>query len=498
LDVIANLLQVDASQRGAGLVSQKAVSERKRRPLPLAMLIAFATLFFSHAAQAADAAKPNVVVIFCDDLGYADIGPFGAEGYATPNLDRMAAEGRKFTNFYVVQAVCSASRTGLLTGCYPNRVGILGALGPASKHGIAADETTLGEVAKQAGYATAAFGKWHLGHHPQFLPTRHGFDEYFGLPYSNDMWPKHPTAKFPDLPLIDGERTVELNPDQTQLTTWYTERAVKFIDAHREHPFLLYVPHSMPHVPLYVSDKFAGKTERGLFGDVISEIDWSVGEILAALRRNGLDDRTLVVFTSDNGPWLSYGNHAGSAKPLAYGKGTAWDGGVRVPCVMRWPGKIPAGTTCDEPAMTIDVLPTVAKLLGVTLDSSRPIDGLDIAGLMTGGPEAKSPHDALYFYWGEALHAIRAGKWKLHFPHPYIHVVTPGAEGRPGKLNQQKTELALYDLEADSGELQNVADRHPQVVAELQKLADRARTDLGDTLQKRRGAGVRKAGKLAE
>ncbi|MGC3970783.1 MAG: sulfatase-like hydrolase/transferase [Pirellulales bacterium] len=356
---------------------------------------------------------------------------------------------------------------------------------------------TLGEVAKQAGYATAAFGKWHLGHHPQFLPLQNGFDEYFGLPYSNDMWPKHPTAKFPDLPLIEGEKTVETNPDQTQLTTWYTQRTVKFIDTNRERPFLLYVPHSMPHVPLFVSSKYAGKTKRGLYGDVISEIDWSVGEILAALKRNGLDDRTLVVFTSDNGPWLSYGNHGGSAKPLAHGKGTAWEGGIRVPCVMRWSGKIPAGTTCAEPAMTIDLLPTIAGLLGVTLDSSRPIDGLDVAQLMFGPADGKSPHDALYFYWGEALHAVRSGRWKLHFPHPYIHLVTPGSDGRPGKLDQQKTELALFDVVADPGETRNLAGEQPDVIVRLEKLAERARADLGDSLQKRPGTGVREAGKLA-
>lgn len=447
--------------------------------------------------RAADAAtKPNIVVIFCDDLGYADIGPFGAQGYSTPNLDRMAADGRKFTDFYVAQAVCSASRTALLTGCYPNRVGILGALGPKSDHGIADSETTLGEVAKQAGYATAAFGKWHLGHHPQFLPTRHGFDEYYGLPYSNDMWPKHPTATFPDLPLIDGEATIELNPDQTKLTTSYTERAVAFIDKHRERPFLLYLAHSMPHVPLFVSEKFAGKTQRGLFGDVISEIDWSVGEVLAALRRNGLDERTLVIFTSDNGPWLSYGDHAGSAAPLREGKGTAWDGGVRVSCLMRWPGKIAAGTVCREPAMTIDLLPTVAKLLGETLDPARPIDGLDIAGLLFGDESARSPHEALYFYWGEGLHAIRSGKWKLHFPHPYVHVDVPGTGGKPGKLSQRKTEAVLYDLVADPAETHDVAAAHPEIVERLEAAAEAARADLGDGLAKRAGAGVRKPGRV--
>jgi arylsulfatase A-like enzyme len=449
--------------------------------------------------RAADT-PPNVVVIFCDDLGYADIGPFGAKMYSTPNLDRMAAEGRKFTDFYVAQAVCSASRTGLLTGCYPNRVGILGALGPTSPIGIHDDETTLAEVCKKRGYATAIYGKWHLGHHPQFLPTRHGFDDYFGLPYSNDMWPKHPTAKFPDLPLIEGEKTIELNPDQRNLTTWYTERAVKFIDQNKERPFFLYVPHSMPHVPLFVSEKFAGKTERGLFGDVIAEIDWSVGEILAAIQRHGLDERTLVVFTSDNGPWLSYGDHAGSAAPLREGKGTAWDGGQRVPCLMRWPGKIAAGSVCREPAMTIDLLPTVAKLLGVELDSTRTIDGLDIGGLMFGDDSAKSPHDGLYFYWGAALHAVRSGPWKLHFPHEYRSLGPSGggSGGKPGPYINQRTELALFNLAEDVGESRNVAAEHPEIVARLEQLAERARAELGDGATKRQGTGVREAGRIAE
>jgi len=270
----------------------------------------------SQTVAAEPPARPNVVIVFCDDLGYGDLGCYGATGYATPNLDRLATEGLRSTRFYVTQAVCSASRAGILTGCYPNRIGIKGALGPQAQIGIADGEMTLGELVKQQGYATAAFGKWHLGHHPQFLPTRHGFDEYFGLPYSNDMWPKHPEVggNFPDLPLIDGEQIVELNPDQTQLTTLYTERAVRFIDEHHAEPFFLYLPHSMPHVPLFVSEKHRGSTTRGLFGDVIAEIDWSVGQILAAIERHGLTDNTLVIFTSDNGPWLSYGDHCGTAR----------------------------------------------------------------------------------------------------------------------------------------------------------------------------------------
>jgi arylsulfatase A len=450
-------------------------------------------------APAADR-PPNFVVIFCDDLAYADIGPFGAQGYATPHLDQMARDGMRLTSFETAAAVCSASRAALLTGCYPQRVGILGALGPAAKHGIHDDEVLLPEILKARGYATAIFGKWHLGHHPQFLPPRHGFDRYFGLPYSNDMWPKHPTNKsFPPLPLIDGEKTIELDPDQTQLTTWYTERAVQFIADQHDKPFFLYVPHNMPHVPLFVSEKYRGKTERGLFGDVIAEIDWSVGQILAALKEHGVDDQTLVLFTSDNGPWLSYGNHAGSAGPLREGKGTTWDGGHRVPCVVRWPGQIPAGSECRELCSTIDVLPTLAKLAGGEVPADRIIDGRDIGPLLRAEPGAKSPHEAFYYYWDNGLEAVRRGNWKLHFPHAYRSLSGPaGKDGEPGPYRQARTELALYDLAADVGESRNVAEENPEVVAELKKLADAAREDLGDSLTGVAGKNRRPAGKLAE
>ena len=294
------------------------------------------------------AAPPNVVLIYADDLGYADLGCYGAKGWTTPNLDQLAKDGVRFTDFHVSQPVCSASRTSLLTGCYANRLGIHGALGPKATHGIADSETTLGELFKSKGYATGMAGKWHLGHHEKFLPTKHGFDSYLGLPYSNDMWPHHPEkVQFPPLPLIDGTKVVNADVTaefQPKLTTLYTERAVQFIGDNKAKPFFLYLAHSMPHVPLFVSDKFKGKSAQGLYGDVIQEVDWSVGEVLAALKKHGLEDNTLVIFTSDNGPWLSYGNHAGTKGPLREGKGSVWEGGVRVPCVARWPGKIPAGS----------------------------------------------------------------------------------------------------------------------------------------------------------
>jgi arylsulfatase A-like enzyme len=468
-------------------------------PLGLSVILSMsaAAVGASGTTQELPSRPPNVVIVYADDLGYADVGCFGGKGYTTPNIDRLAAEGVRFTDFYVAQAVCSASRTALLTGCYPNRVGILGALGPNANHGINADEWTIAEVLKSRGYATAIYGKWHLGHHEQFLPTRHGFDDYFGLPYSNDMWPNHPTSKFPDLPLVAGIETLELNPDQTKLTTWYAERAVQFIEKNRDRPFFLYLPHSMPHVPLHVSDKFKGRSDRGLFGDVIQEIDWSVGQILATLEKHRLVEQTLVIFTSDNGPWLSYGNHAGSAGPLREGKGTSFDGGVRVPCVMRWPGKLPAGSDCREPAMTIDFLPTLARLAGADLSANHFIDGTDIGPLMTDPTRAKSPHDALYFYWGQELQAIRSGKWKLHFPHSYRSLSgEPGADGKPGPYAERRVELSLFDLAADIGESKNVAEQHPEVVERLQQLAEKIRDDLGDSATSRQGKNVRQPGRI--
>lgn len=452
-------------------------------------------------ARADDAPRPpNVVVIFADDLGYGDLGCYGAKGYATPHLNRLAAEGMRFTDFHVPAAVCSASRAALLTGCYPQRVSILGALGPGSKVGIHPDELLLSEALKARAYATSVYGKWHLGDAPEFLPQRHGFDDYFGLPYSNDMWPNHPTAKnFPKLPLIEGDKVVEHNPDQTQLTTWYTERAVKFIEANRARPFFLYVPHSMPHVPLHVSDKFKGKSDRGIFGDVIMELDWSVGEILAALEKHGLDDRTLVLFTSDNGPWLSYGDHAGSAGPLREGKGTTWEGGQRVPCLARWPSKIPAGKVCGEFCTTMDLFPTIVKLAGGDVSSERKLDGHDIWPLLSGVEGAKSPYEVFYYYWNYRLEAVRSGPFKLVIPHSFQSLTgKAGSGGLPGGYSEQKTAGALFDLSADVSETKDVSSEHPQIVERLSRLAEAARDDLGDALTSRTGKNIRPHGKVSE
>jgi arylsulfatase A-like enzyme len=461
----------------------------------MSKLLALSALFLAAIpAFAADPAQPNIVLMYADDLGYGDIGCFGSTLNRTPHLDQMAKDGIRLTDFYVAQAVCSASRTALLTGCYPNRVGILGALGPASKNGISDKEMTLAQVLKQRGYATAIYGKWHLGHQPQFLPTRHGFDDYFGLPYSNDMWPSHPTSKFPDLPLIEMEKTIEKNPDQTKLVTWYTDRAVNFIEKNRDKPFFVYVPHNMPHVPLFVSNKHKGKSKNGLYGDVIEEIDWSMGQILATLKKHNLEENTLVIFASDNGPWLSYGPHSGLAGPLREGKGTNFEGGVRVPFVARWTGKIPSGKTCSTPAMTIDVLPTIAAFAGAELPKLK-IDGKDIGPLLLAKDGAKSPQEAYYFYWGRELQALRAGKWKLHFPHEYRTVkgkVT--VEGKPAAYANAKVEMSLFDLENDIGETTNLADKHPEVVERLQKLADTMSDELGDIAAKKEGTGVRPAG----
>lgn len=461
---------------------------------------------------------PNIVVIFIDDMGYADINPFGATAYQTPNLNRMAAEGRKFTDFAVSSAVCSASRSALLTGCYHKRLGISGALGPKDDYGLAAGETTLAELCKSKGYATAAFGKWHLGHHPKFLPTSHGFDQFYGIPYSNDMWPLHPgtlakrqrnpdaKSDWANLPMIEsavGGQVRIVNDsvqpaDQEQFTKEFTERAVDFIKSNVDTPFFLYLPHPMVHVPLYASEAFRGKSGAGLFGDVVMEVDWSVGQVLAAVEDIGVQRNTLVIFTSDNGPWMAYGNHAGSAAPLREGKGTMFEGGTREPTLMWWPGKIPAGTTCDQLCSTIDILPTVAKLIDAELPAHK-IDGKDIRPLMFGEQNAMSPHDAFYGFYAKGLQTIRNDRFKLVFPHPYrtLNGHPGGVGGLPIAYKQAKAELALYDLDNDVSESKNVIEDFPAVVAKLQAAAKVARRELGDNLTKTQGSEVRPPDKLA-
>jgi arylsulfatase A-like enzyme len=450
---------------------------------------------------------PNIVLVFMDDLGYGDLGVYGAQGYSTPHLDRLAQEGMRFSDFYASQAVCSASRASLLTGCYSERVSILGALGPSSEIGINAEEETLAEILKARGYATGIFGKWHLGHRVEFLPLQHGFDEYLGVPYSNDMWPveydgtrlsEGGKSGQPPLPLVRGNETVEFIEDlqdQDRLTTLYAEGSVAFIEKHRNHPFFLYLAHSMPHVPLGVSDKFRGHSEQGLFGDVLEEIDWSVGELLAALDRNGLAENTLVIFTSDNGPWLNFGNHAGSTGGLREGKGTAFEGGPRVPAIMRWPGRIEAGSEFLGMASTIDILPTLAAISGAALPEA-PIDGVSLVPVLEGDQTA-DPREEFLFYYGGELRGIREGKWKRVFEHrtrSYVGVEA-GMDGLPGPYAFPTVPAALYDLERDVGETTDVSDAYPEVVARLEALAEEARESLGDRLQGRRGSEVRPPGR---
>jgi arylsulfatase len=452
--------------------------------------------------------RPNLVVIFTDDQGYGDVGVYGAQGYTTPNLDQLARDGTRFTNFHVAQAVCSASRAALLTGCYSNRVGIHGALGPNATHGLNPAETTLAGLLKAQGYATGMAGKWHLGHREPFLPPRHGFDESFGLPYSNDMWPHHPEAKpgtYPKLPLIENGRVIdpEITPEKmNQLTTRYTQRAVDFIDRHHDQPFFFYLAHTMPHVPLAVSEKFRGKSAAGLYGDVIMEIDWSVGEVLAALRRHHLENDTLVIFTSDNGPWLSYGHHAGSAGPLREGKGTAWEGGTRVPCLMRWPGRIPAGQVNDRFIMTIDLLPTIAGRVGAPLPV-LPIDGLDVWPVLAGNPAARNPHEGYGLWYAQnELQAVVSGdgQWKLILPHRYRTLAgrPGGRDGIPAKYeNADLKHPLLFNLDRDRAEANDVAAQNPAVVQRLLAWAEQCRAELGDSLTQRRGQGSRSPGQLA-
>lgn len=454
----------------------------------------------SLSAMAAD--YTNFVIINLDDVGYGDFSCNGAYGYTTPHIDKMAAEGMRFTHFLAGQPISGASRAGLLTGCYPNRIGFAGAPGPDSDYGIHPDEMTMGELLKQKGYSTAVVGKWHLGCQKQFLPLQNGFDEYYGLPYSNDMWPLHPQQgevfNFPDLPTIDGNEVVGYNTDQSKFTTDYTTRSVNFIKKNKNKPFLLYLAHSMPHVPLAVSDKFKGKSEQGLYGDVMMEIDWSIGEVLKALREQGLEENTLVVLTSDNGPWANYGNHAGSAGGLREAKATTFDGGNRIPCIMYWKGKTQPGTICNKLASNIDLFPTLAEISGASLPQ-RKIDGVSLLPLIKGEKDANPRESFVYYYNKNDLEAITDGRFKLVFPHKYVTygAYTPGNDGQPGKLtNLDLFKCELYDLRRDAGERYDVISQYPEEAARLMTIADQMREELGDNLARVKGKERRESGRI--
>lgn len=467
---------------------------KKRMCVSLALLIGIGSGMQMFAKK-----HTNFIIILMDDMGYGDLKANGAIGYETPHIDKMINEGMLLTRYYAPQAVSGASRAGLLTGCYPNRIGLAGAPSPGDRQGIHDDEMTIAEVLKQKGYVCAAFGKWHLGDHKQFLPLRHGFDEYYGIPYSNDMWPHHPTMKFPDLPLIEGEEVIELNPDQTQFTTNFTQRAVQFIDKHKKKPFFLYLAHPMPHVPLFVSDKFKGKSEVGLYGDVMMELDWSIGQILEKLKKEKLDDNTLVIVTSDNGPWLNYGNHAGNTGGLREGKGVSFDGGQRVPCVIRWGKHTPAGSICNKLVSGIDLLTTFADIVDAPLPSHK-IDGVSILPLLLGDTQANPRTHFNFYYRNNDLEAVTDGRFKLVFPHKHrtYEGFLPGKDGLPGRWKEfhPLTETQLFDLLRDPGERYNVIDMYPDQVKELEKYAQTVREDLGDDLNQLPGTGRRVSGKI--
>jgi arylsulfatase A-like enzyme len=475
-------------------------------------------LMAASLVRAADPARPNIILIMTDDMGYADMSCQGARGFKTPHLDRMAAEGTRFTSFYVAQAVCTASRAALMTGAFPNRVGLQGALNHTSRNGIHDAEWLIPEMLKDRGYATMGTGKWHLGTRMTFHPLRNGFDEWFGIPYSNDNTKYHPVlaAEMPPLPLYDGEKIIEHDPDQALFTRRSTEKVINFIERNAARPFFAYVPHVMPHVPIFASDKFNGRSGAGLYGDVMEELDWSVGEILATLKRLRIDDRTLVIFMSDNGPFLSYGEHAGSAAPLREGKLTTFEGGVRVPCIVRWPGRVPGGRVSDEPFMAIDWMPTFVELVGGR-PPTRKIDGRSVKALLLGETGARSPHEHLFFYSGTELQAVRSGPWKLHFAHTYLTVAAePGRGGKPsnwGKLAPksitqsgvegiasrhgyriERLELSLFNLNDDPGETRNLAAAHPEIVQRLSRATETIRRELGDSLQQTTGSEIRPAG----
>lgn len=467
--------------------------------------------FFLQSAVSLDSQKtPNVVLIFMDDMGYGDLSCYGATTYRTENIDRLATEGIRFTNFLVAQAVCSASRAALMTGTYPNRMGISGAYFPGDRVGLNPNETTMAELLKEKGYATAIYGKWHLGDEKKFLPLQQGFDEYVGIPYSNDMWPmgydgkpssagwKATIAKLPIVENNEISRYVETLEDQGKLTKLYTEKAVSFIERNKNNPFFLYLPHSMPHVPIGVSEAFKGKSGQGLYADLMLEIDWSVGQIMETLKKNGLDENTLVIFTSDNGPWINYGNHAGSTGGFREGKGVSYEGGHRVPGIVRWKGNIEGGQVCNQLTSTIDLLPTIAQICGTALPKNK-IDGVSLKAIFDGDMNAKPRQYFAYYYRKNNLEAVRKDQWKLVLPHygrTYVGFL-PGKDGYPGPNTENHEEpMALYDLRRDPGENYDVSRMNPEIVKELLAYAETVREDLGDDLTNREGANRRPLGRM--
>lgn len=428
--------------------------------------------------SAGEKPAPNVVIIFLDDSGYADFEPFGSHEYKTPNVERLAAEGRRFTRFHVPQAVCSASRSALMSACFPGRTKVFGAHGPNGR-GLDTKFPNMAELFKANGYSTGWFGKWHMGDQPETRPQARGFDETAGLMYSNDMWEFHPTnpehwGKFPLQFWVNGEVTIDrVKPNhQKMLTTWATENAVSFISNHKDEPFFLYVAHSMPHVPLFVSDKFEGKSKQGLYADVMMELDWSVGEIMKSLKKNGLDENTIVIFSSDNGPWHGYGNHAGFT-PFREAKGTGFSGGTQSACIIKYPGKLKAGSVSDATFFSVDVLPTLCALTGTALPETT-IDGKNQWPLISGKKNAKNPQKYYAISSGKTFEAVISGdgRWVLHLPHNYRVVIKPGNDGAGGEYGQESIELSLFDLDNDPMESKNVIKDHPEVAESLLKLAN--------------------------
>ena len=446
---------------------------------------------------------PNIVFILTDDQGYGDVGIYGASDIETPYLDNMAKKGAYFTSYYATQPVCSASRASILTGCYPDRIGIHNAYSPGSKVGLNPEETTVAEMLKAKGYATAIYGKWHLGDAPEFMPRKHGFDEYYGILYSNDMWPKHPQQgdwfNFPDLYLYDNESPIQKLEDQSYLTKALTEKAINFIQRNKNNPFFLYLPHPQPHVPLYVDNNFKNTQARGLYGDVIREIDHSVGQIITALKAEGLLENTLIIFTSDNGPWLSYGGHSGSPGIYREGKGTNWEGGHRVPAIVHYPKKIKPNTVIHAPAMGIDWLPTLAEWTNSELPIKK-IDGASLVPLLT-QKSSNSPHENFFFYYRvNELHAVRHKDWKLYVPHTYrsLNGRKGTNDGYPIDYEMNTIEVEeLYDLRLDPEEKNNIAAQHPDVVLKINAIADSIRLVLGDRLTGIKGNEARPVGLAA-